>query len=85
MDCHMPVMDGYEATREIRRTEPPDRRVVVVAMTAEAMTGARQHCLDAGMDDYIAKPVRLQDLAAVLDRSLHAEHPPSEPCPEGAP
>jgi signal transduction histidine kinase/CheY-like chemotaxis protein len=85
MDCHMPVMDGYEATRQIRKSELPERRAVVIAMTAEAMSGARQHCLDAGMDDYIAKPVRLQDLAAVLDRSLHAERPPSAPCPQGVP
>jgi CheY-like chemotaxis protein len=75
MDCQMPEMDGYEATREIRNHESQDRHSVIIAMTAEAMTGARDHCLDAGMDDYIAKPVRMEDLAAILNKSLLAEHP----------
>jgi len=75
MDCQMPEMDGYDATRAIRKHEPPDRRAVIIAMTADAMSGARQHCLDAGMDDYIAKPVRLEDLAAILGKFLRAECP----------
>jgi CheY-like chemotaxis protein len=75
MDCQMPEMDGYEATREIRKHEPPDRHAVIIAMTAEAMAGARDRCLNAGMDDYIAKPVRLQDMAAILNKSQQAEHP----------
>ncbi len=68
MDCQMPEMDGYTATREIRRGERPDEHVVIVAMTAEAMTGCRERCLAAGMDDYITKPVRLEDLMQTLEK-----------------
>jgi PAS domain S-box-containing protein len=74
MDCQMPEMDGYDATREIRKHEAEDRRAVIIAMTADVVGGARNHCLDAGMDDYIAKPVRLEDLAAILNKALQREH-----------
>lgn len=68
MDCEMPEMDGYEATAEIRRRHADARHVPVVAMTAKAIQGDRDRCLEAGMDDYISKPVQLEDLEAALAR-----------------
>ncbi|MBM3786746.1 MAG: response regulator [Acidobacteria bacterium] len=69
MDCHMPVMDGFAATRAIREFEGAKRRTPIIAMTANAMPGDREKCLAAGMDDYIAKPVRLDDITSKLGRA----------------
>ncbi|MGD0299922.1 MAG: ATP-binding protein [Bryobacteraceae bacterium] len=66
MDCGMPEMDGYAATREIRLRQPSSSRVPIVAVTAHAVVGARDECLEAGMDDYIAKPVQPADLERAL-------------------
>ena len=68
LDCEMPEMDGYATTAEIRRRDGDSRHTIIVAMTAHALEGARRRCLDAGMDEYVAKPVTLQTLAAVLER-----------------
>jgi CheY-like chemotaxis protein len=68
MDCQMPEMDGYAATQEIRRQEGASRHVTIIAMTAEAMAGARDQCLASGMDDYISKPIRSADLFEVLQK-----------------
>jgi len=68
MDCHMPVMDGFEATERIRETERGRTRTPVVALTASALAADRERCLAAGMDDYLAKPIDPDLLAAVLER-----------------
>ena len=69
MDCQMPDMDGYQATAELRRRERgADGHTPVIAMTAQAMDGDREPCIDAGMDDFISKPMRHQDLADTLRR-----------------
>jgi len=75
MDCQMPVLDGYSATRrwrEIEAGQSPGHHLPIVAMTANAMSGDRQRCLDAGMDDYLSKPVSRDQLDACLARWLRA-------------
>jgi CheY-like chemotaxis protein len=70
LDCEMPEMDGYATTVEIRRRENGERHTTIIAMTGHALEGARERCLDSGMDEYVAKPVTLDALAAVLDVAL---------------
>ena len=68
MDCQMPVMDGYEATEAIRASGGPGAGVPIVAMTAFTLARDRERCLEAGMDDYIAKPIRPADVTAIVNR-----------------
>jgi CheY-like chemotaxis protein len=72
MDCQMPVLDGYAATREIRARERNGERVPIVALTASAMKRDEIECLEAGMDDHLAKPLDREELARCLDLHLHA-------------
>ncbi|MEP7362639.1 MAG: ATP-binding protein [Acidobacteriota bacterium] len=81
MDCQMPEMDGYEAARRIRSQKTERARVPIVALTANAMDGDKQKCLDAGMDDYISKPVRFD----VLKRHLVENLTPSATITAAAP
>jgi len=79
MDVQMPEMGGFEATEMIRKREQHlGTHVPIIAMTAHAMAGDRERCLDAGMDDYIAKPIRAQALLALIDAChdrVNAQYP----------
>ena len=83
MDMQMPEVDGLEATRTIRRTLPPERQPVIVAMTAAAMLEDRQACLAAGMNSFVAKPIRLEQLTTALEESVNLLLPQQRPVSAG--
>jgi CheY-like chemotaxis protein len=76
MDVQMPELDGLGAARRIRDEVPPTRQPRIIAMTANAMQSDRALCIAAGMDDYISKPVRIEDLVAALERGSAQGHAP---------
>lgn len=74
MDCQMPVMDGYEATKIIRETEQ-DKHNIIIAVTADAMIGDREKCFNAGMDDYLNKPISQDRVSTMLNKWLNPGSP----------
>ncbi len=73
MDCQMPIMDGFEATKAIRALPGPESKLPIIALTANAIVGDRENCLATGMDDYVSKPMKLEDIMQALQRNLPAE------------
>jgi signal transduction histidine kinase/CheY-like chemotaxis protein/HPt (histidine-containing phosphotransfer) domain-containing protein len=82
-DVQMPEMDGLEATRRIMERWPEGERPWIVAMTAEAMSGDRERCLEAGMDDYLTKPIRVEELVAAIKRAPRRADQMSDPDGDG--
>jgi CheY-like chemotaxis protein len=81
MDCQMPGMDGYEATRRIRASSQSWSRIQVIALTANAMPGARAECLASGMNEHIEKPIDPAHLIRLLRATLKSTEPTTPPEP----
>jgi CheY-like chemotaxis protein len=75
MDCQMPILDGYEATRKIRSLEAGRAHIPIVALTADAIKGTEESCLAAGMDAYLTKPIDRKTVSSVLSRVLAGNSP----------
>ncbi|QGQ97656.1 PAS domain S-box protein [Paenibacillus psychroresistens] len=73
MDLHMPVMNGFEATKRIKETSPPDTCPIIIAVTANALKGDREKCLAAGMDDYISKPIKRDVVTRLIDQFMNSK------------
>ncbi|MEI6080077.1 MAG: response regulator, partial [bacterium] len=78
MDCQMPVMDGYESTSKIREEEGNNKHTTIIAMTANAMEGDRAKCIEAGMDDYISKPINFDTMFKLIDANTKPSEKSSE-------
>jgi len=76
MDCQMPTMDGFEASRQIRKLTQP--QPVIIAVTANVLVGERERCLRAGMDDYLSKPFQAEQLVAVVKKWVDRSTSPAE-------
>jgi len=74
MDVQMPAMDGFEATQAIRKMEDDRKHIPIIAMTAHAMKGDRERCLEAGMDDYVSKPIEPQELFNIIEKWTKSHH-----------
>jgi CheY-like chemotaxis protein len=74
MDLQMPEMDGFTATREIRERLPAERQPRIIALTANALRADRDACVAAGMDDFVSKPVKLDDITESIRRQFTTEH-----------
>jgi len=85
MDCQMPVLDGYQATGEIRRIEKTNNRMTIpiVALTANAVSGDRDKALESGMDDYLSKPYKFDQLYAMIKKASLTEAHSEVECSEG--
>ena len=82
-DLHMPEIDGFELTKNIRQLEAGKKHLPIVALTANALKGEREHCLESGMDDYLSKPVQLEDLRETLEKYLKVNRTaPKDQTPE---
>ena len=79
MDCQMPLMDGFEAAEQIRLLQNRGKRTPIIALTANALSGERARCLEAGMDDYLPKPINTEDLRKTLERWAGGSLRPQEP------
>ena len=81
MDCQMPVMDGFEATRAIRSLDRPIAKVPIIAVTANVMEGQRDKCLEAGMNDYLPKPINRELLSKTIEKWAPKKGPQSAETP----